>query len=126
MSNPQTSPLGSIAWHDLTVPNADAVRAFYEGVVGWKSAGQSMGEYEDFNMIAGSGETVAGVCHARGENADLPPQWLMYILVADVAESASRCESLGGHVVVPLRPSGAGKVCVIRDPAGAVCALYQE
>jgi predicted enzyme related to lactoylglutathione lyase len=72
------------------------------------------------------GESVAGICHARGTNADIPPQWLIYIIVADVAASAARCVDLGGQVLVAPRPLSGGTFCVIRDPAGAICALFQS
>jgi uncharacterized protein len=118
---------GTIIWRDLTVENADAVRAFYEGVVGWQSRPEEMGGYSDYHMLVpGSEESVAGICHARGCNADLPAQWLIYIRVEDVEQSAARCRELGGEVVVAPRTMGGDGICVIRDPAGAVCALYQS
>src|SRR5438128_803527 len=46
-----------------------------------------MGGYSDFTMSPpGGGAIVAGVCHARGHNADLPPQWLIYVTVAAVLD----------------------------------------
>jgi predicted enzyme related to lactoylglutathione lyase len=122
-----SSAVGSIGWHDLTVANADQVRDFYSAVVGWKSQPVGMGGYNDYCMNSpDNGETAAGVCHARGANADMPAQWLIYINVADVAKSAEKCCELGGQIVVPIRSMGGGLCCVIRDPAGAVCALFQQ
>lgn len=119
--------VGSIGWHDLTVPNAAAIRDFYAAVVGWKIEPVDMGGYDDFTLIApASGDAVGGVCHARGANKDIPPQWLMYVIVADVDASAKACTKLGGSLVVPVRPLMGGRFCVIRDPAGAVCALFQS
>jgi predicted enzyme related to lactoylglutathione lyase len=104
MSSPDRPKIGSIAWRDLTVPNAEQVCEFYKGVVGWDSSVQDMGGYNDFNMnLPASGETVAGICHTRGPNADLPPQWLVYIVVEDVDRSAAKCKELGGEVVVTAR-----------------------
>jgi predicted enzyme related to lactoylglutathione lyase len=117
--------VGSIGWHDLTVENAEQVRDFYEQVVGWTSSPVDMKGYSDFNMVTPSGQAVAGVCHARGSNADLPPQWLLYFVVEDVGKSASTCEEQGGRVLIAPRPLAGGRFCVIKDPAGAVCALYQ-
>jgi len=126
MSTTDAPKVGEILWRDLTVKNATQVRDFYQQVVGWTSTGQSMGEYDDFNMISPtSGQTVAGVCHARGVNADVPPQWLMYVIVEDVDASARKCTELGGKVIAGPRMMGGGRFCVIQDPAGAVCALYR-
>ena len=124
MSKPE---IGSIGWVDLTVPNAVEVRDFYAQVVGWKPQGLDMGGYEDFVMAApGSGEGKAGVCHARGGNAGLPPVWLVYLVVEDLDASAARCVELGGKILAPARAAGpSGRFCVIQDPAGAVAALFQ-
>lgn len=116
---------GTIAWHDLTVPDANAVRDFYAAVAGWKPEPVDMGGYSDFNMIPlGGGPPAAGVCWRRGVNSDLPVQWLMYIVVPDVDAAAVTCRQHGGEVIVGARDMGPGRFCVIRDPAGAVCALY--
>ena len=118
---------GTIGWIDLTVDDAIAVRDFYREVVGWQSESVDMGGYSDFNMMSPeTGESVAGICHARGSNATLPPYWLIYVVVPDVDESISRCKDLGGEVVLEPRSMGGDRYGVIRDPAGAVCALYQE
>lgn len=124
MSNPSEVP-GAIAWRDLTVPDATTVRDFYGAVVGWEFTSQDMGDYQDFSVLVPStGETIAGICHARGENARIPAQWLMYVLVPDVDASAARCVERGGSLVDGPRDMGGSRFCVIRDPAGAVCALY--
>ena len=115
---------GLIAWHDLTVDDAATVRDFYQAVVGWEPEPVSMGDYDDYNMNrAGSGETVAGICHARGSNSALPPQWLIYVRVDDVEAAAARCVASGGCVIDAPRKLGAERMCVIADPAGAVMAL---
>lgn len=117
---------GTIGWHDLTVPNAVEVRDFYEAVVGWRSQAVDMDGYEDFGMAAGSdGTPVAGVCHARGVNSGLPAQWLIYIHVTDLEASLSECRRRGGAVVVGPKELAGGQFAVIRDPAGAVAALFQ-
>jgi predicted enzyme related to lactoylglutathione lyase len=125
MPAPEEPLIGAIAWTDLTVKNAEAIRDFYSKVIGWQVTNVSMGQYDDFCMtVPSTGDTVAGVCHARGVNADLPAQWLIYITVEDVDKSAARCLELGGKVIAGPRGSGQqGRYCVIEDPAGAVAAL---
>jgi predicted enzyme related to lactoylglutathione lyase len=115
---------GEISWTDLTVEQAEEMRDFYQAVVGWTPEALSMGTYSDFVMNA-NGTGTAGICHARGSNADLPPVWLIYITVDDLDHSLDECERLGGSLVVAPRSYGGGRYCVIKDPAGAICALYQ-
>lgn len=122
-----TNDVGRIGWVDLTVDDAESVRDFYQAVVGWKSEGLDMGGYQDYCMLPEEGGPVAGVCHARGTNAGIPPQWLMYITVASLDESLASCLQLGGQVVRGARGlGGQGRFAIVRDPAGAVCALFEK
>lgn len=134
MTTPSTQPsapaaappaIGTIAWTDLTVPDADRVRDFYQAVVGWAATPLDMGGYADYVMqMPGAGAPAAGICHARGSNAGLPPQWIPYITVADLERSIDACTKRGGRVLAGPRPAGPGsRFCVIEDPAGAVAAL---
>ncbi len=110
----------------MTTADAPGVRDFYKAVVGWDSEEVAMDGYADYMMKPpGGGEGVAGICHARGSNAELPPGWLIYIVVDDVEKSAAACSGLGGKVLVKPRGLAGGRFCVIEDPAGSVAALYQ-
>jgi uncharacterized protein len=136
MSQTQMQPavkLGTVTWVDLTVADAPAVRDFYEAVVGWTPREVDMGDYADFEMLPpdNASETdsaptskpkaAAGICHARGGNAKLPPQWLMYVPVNDLERSLYMCEHLGGKIVHRL----SAHYVLIQDPAGAVMIIYQ-
>jgi predicted enzyme related to lactoylglutathione lyase len=126
MAQPTRPAIGSIAWRDLTVTDAEGVRDFYADVVGWTAEPVGMAGYDDYNMHPpGTAEPTAGICHARGSNADVPAQWLMYVVVADLDKSLAACERLGGSVNGPPRRLAGGRFAVITDPAGAVCGLYQ-
>ena len=116
---------GQITWNDLTVPDAKPIRNFYEAVIGWKASPVSMGDYSDYSMLDSAGNVVAGVCHARRENADIPPCWLMYVTVKDLDNCVMKCNESGGTVVDGPRMTGGARIAVIKDPAGAVLALYE-
>jgi len=122
-----TAVIGAIMWTDLTVPDADGVRDFYAAVTGWVPQPLSMGDYSDYIMTAPeTGAPVAGVCHARGTNAELPPVWVVYIAVADLDASLEACRARGGTVIAGPKGAGGGaRYAIIRDPAGAVAALHQ-
>ena len=121
------SEVGAIGWVDLTVVDATGLRDFYQAVTGWAPQAVSMGEYDDYCMARpGDGEVVAGICHARGRNASIPPQWVVYIGVRDLDASMAACTARGGSVLGPVRTMGADtRYCLIQDPAGAVAGLAE-
>lgn len=123
----ETRPVpGRIGWVDLTVPNAGALLDFYSDVTGWSPAPVSMGYYSDYCMNAADGKSVAGVCHARGDNATLPAGWMVDIVMADLAAAVERCQARGGEVLSAPRSIGDSRLCVIQDPAGVIAALYES
>lgn len=118
--------VGSVTWMDLTVPDAPRIKDFYSRVVGWGDTPIEPVTENGWCMLpAGSDKPVAGICYAQGEIANFPRQWLIYITVDNIEESARQCVELGGKILIPVRAMGGGKICVFQDPAGAVAALYE-
>ena len=120
--------VGHIAWLDLTVSDAPMTRDFYREVVGWSVQEVEMSDagerYADYSLCTPDETAVAGVCHARGVNRAIPPVWLIYLPVGDLAESLRRVRDGGGEVVDTRRGTDGEYVCaVIRDPVGAYFAL---
>jgi predicted enzyme related to lactoylglutathione lyase len=125
MSDQRTKP-GTVNWFDLTVANAEPIRDFYKSVIGWETSPVDMGGYNDFCMHPEKdGVPIAGICNARGNNAGMPAQWIMYITVANLDESMKRVAELGGKVINGPRNMGKNRYCIIEDPAGAVCGLFE-
>ncbi len=128
MSETNPPDVGTLAGFDLTVDDAPTIRDFYASVIGWDVETLDVEDHQDYVMKApGSGTWVAGVCHRLGPNADLPPQWIVYVYVADLGASIHRCVEAGGKVLAdPKGSHDNGRYCVIEDPAGAVLALMQR
>jgi predicted enzyme related to lactoylglutathione lyase len=127
-SREAAAPVGRISWLDLTVSDASATRDFYRQVVDWSVQDIEMedgsGRYADYNMLGGDGNPVAGVCHARGVNLGLPPTWMIYLPVGDLAESLRRVQEGGGKVIKETRGTdGEYAYAAIQDPVGACLAL---
>lgn len=123
-----TDRVGRIAWLDLTVADADATRDFYTEVVGWSVHNVEMKDgaevYADYGMLRENGNATGGVCHARGANAGLPPVWMIYLPVGDMAESLRIVEEEGGRVIRSVQGADGGYVyAAIQDPVGAYFAL---
>ena len=82
------------------------------------------GRYADYNLFGDDGNPVAGVCHARGVNLGLPPIWMIYLPVGDLAESLRRVREEGGEIIKATRGSdGEYADAVVQDPVGACLAL---
>lgn len=125
--DPEAS-VGRISWLDLTVADASATRDFYREVVGWsvqdvptEDAGES---YTDYRMLIADGSPAAGVHHERGINQGLPPIWMIYVPVGDLAESLRRVREGGGKIIKETRGTDGEYACaVIQDPVGAWLGL---
>jgi predicted enzyme related to lactoylglutathione lyase len=117
---------GHVGWIDLTVPNAEEVRDFYAAVAHWSWAPIEMPDRTDYGMTAGN-EPVGGICHAVGDIATLPPQWLIYINVPDLDAAVSEATARGGSIIAgPRGVEPDMRFAVLRDPAGAPFALIEQ
>jgi len=121
---------GHISWISLTVSDASATRDFYRQVVDWSARDVEMedddGVYTDYDLFDVDGNPAAGISHARGVNVGLPPNWLIYIPVGDLAESLRRVQDGGGTIINSTRQSDGGYTdAVVQDPVGACLALVQ-
>jgi uncharacterized protein len=122
------APVGRISWLNLTVSDASATRDFYRQVVEWSVQDVEMedaGErYADYCMLGDDGTPVAAVCHARGVNLGLPPVWMIYLPVGDLAESLRRVQEEGGKIIKATRGNdGEYAHAAVQDPVGAYLAL---
>ena len=82
------------------------------------------GRYADYNMLGVDGNPAAGVCHARGVNLGLPPIWILYLPVGDLAESLRRVRAGGGKLIKEATGADGGYAyAVIQDPVGPCLAL---
>jgi len=123
----ENTDIGKPLWVDLAVPNAKQVKDFYTKAIGWKVTEQSMGNYDDFNMNSPiDGETLAGICHSKSMNQDLPPVWMVYFCVEDLNEKNEFIKKSNGKILKgPVEIGSMGRYIVIKDPAGAYCALWK-
>jgi hypothetical protein len=56
----------------------------------------------------------------------MPAQWLPYVIVENVDDSAAKVAGLGGKVMAPpFDIPTVGRIAVILDPQGASIGLFQ-
>ena len=84
-------------------------------------------DYVDYVMKDSEGNWVGGICHARGVNNNIPPQWIVYIHVANIKDSVEKCKKLGGKVIKEATDSKGNYIyAMLQDPEGAVIAVTHE
>lgn len=116
-------PDGTPCWVDVSVPDIDAARLFYEGLFGWSMQGGEP-EYGGYLNCAKNGRLAAGISPKM--IPDAPTAWLIHFATSDVDASAERVAGNGGQVMVgPLDVGDLGRMAVCSDPSGAAFSLWQ-
>ncbi len=115
-------PAGAPCWSDLTVPDPDAARAFYQPITGWTYF-VGAPEHGGYCVNKADGAPGSGIALAReGEAA----QWNLYLASEDVDATAAAIAAAGGTVVhEPWQNGPFGRSLVARDPSGAVFTVWQ-
>jgi uncharacterized protein len=111
---------GALVWNELQSPDLEASISFYGQLFGWDLQ-DAPGMNERYVAIR-NGEINNGGMRAAGPNQ--PPSWLVYFGVEDIDTAVARVQELGGGVLVPPTDIQIAKFAVVRDPQGAVFALY--
>jgi hypothetical protein len=116
---------GTMCWADLSTPDPDAAKAFYEATFGWKIF---PGEHDTsgYLHIENGGQMIGGVPPAHHRDSKTPPHWMLYFLVTDTDAATAKAKQLGARTYVePMTMEGVGRWSIVADPAGAVFALFQ-
>jgi predicted enzyme related to lactoylglutathione lyase len=114
----QPRGVGHISWLTLVVSDVSTACRFYEQVVGWSTASADVDG--GFEMRRPDGVSAAEICHAGGDNAGIPPVWLLRLPVDDFEESLRLVREGGGEIIKGSTDTGHA---VIRDPVGVCIAL---
>ncbi len=114
----QPHGVGHIAWLTLVVADVSMACRFYEQVVGYSTGSAEVDG--GFEMRRPDGVSAAEICHAGGDNAGIPPVWLLSLPVDDLEESLRLVRKGGGEIIKGSTDAGRA---VIRDPVGVYIAL---
>jgi predicted enzyme related to lactoylglutathione lyase len=77
-------------------------------------------------MISNKGEGIGGMMAITPEQGDAKPAWTVYVSVRDVDATAQQCESMGGEIVIPAHDIPVGRWAMLKDPTGAMFAIYKS
>lgn len=113
----------TLVWNELQTKDVAAAQSFYVDVFGWTT---QLDEKSNYVMFAQDGRVQAGLMEIAESWGDVPPNWAVYFLVSDLADTVNKAQALGGSVMVPPTPAGdMGSFAVIGDPQGGAFTVMQ-
>ena len=112
---------GALTWNELACSDMDAAERFYSDLFGW-----TITPLEDMPMPYSAIKTTAESTNGgmRPVMDGEPPNWLVYFGADDIERSLANLRELGGGTLTGAMDIGVGKIAIVRDPQGAVFALY--
>jgi predicted enzyme related to lactoylglutathione lyase len=114
---------------DTAQPDPDAAIGFYRELFGWEFVGPGPmpGEPPGRYFVARlRGRDVAGVSSLPPNGEKSVPVWNTYVCVDSADQAAAKASDAGGAVVVaPFDAPPAGRMAVLRDPAGSVFCAWE-
>ena len=123
---PATKPdhaAGGFIWYELMTPDPGAAKAFYDAVVGWRIASNTVAPGLEYRMIGRSdGGNAGGVLTLDPAMAEkgARPCWLGYVAVNDVDATLAKATAAGATVLMAgWDQPGVGRLAMIADPQGA-------
>jgi predicted enzyme related to lactoylglutathione lyase len=118
---------GGFIWYELMTPDHAAAKSFYDKVVGWNIASDSVAPGMEYRMIGRSdGGNAGGVLTLTDEMQDggARPIWIGYLHANDVDARVEAIKADGGTVMMePWDQPGVGRLAMVTDPSGAVFYL---
>ena len=119
-----TAPaVGRITWHELLSDAPAEAAEFYRTVAGYerRTVDRRGGEYR---MLSHAGVDRLGILANPTETWD--PVWLTHFGVEDAASAATKAETLGARILVPVSPElREGTTAVLQDPTGAIFVISE-
>jgi len=117
---------GMFGWNELITSDVEAAKTFYAAMFGWESETNNMEPGWDYTLFKKGETMVGGMIGISPEMGPIPPHWLSYVLSEDITADVAKAEAAGGSVIKgAMDVPNVGTLAIIRDPQGAVFALWQ-
>jgi hypothetical protein len=113
-----------LAWADVTSFDLEADAAFHAALFGWEREDLSLPDAPGYSYFRAGGEVVAAIDPVPAEKG--PPQWTVFVEVADLEAALGTIEAHGGTRVLAHPILDHGLLGLARDPAGAEFGLWQS
>src|SRR3954468_19127273 len=128
MSEVTKHEAGTPSWADLGTTDAEAAVGFYSALFGWEAENTPAGPAGTYVLCRREGKDVVGLYEQNEamRSRGVPPLWLIYISVDDIAAATRAVEEAGGTVhAQPFDIADAGRMSLVQDPTGAMFGLWE-
>lgn len=114
----RVNDIGCMVWNELATPDVGRAGSFYAELLGWNVEADATG-YATIRM----GDGINGGMRPL-QDAE-PPNWLLYFTVPSADAAVAHVRESGGTVLTGPVDATVGRIAVVRDPQGAMFALYE-
>jgi predicted enzyme related to lactoylglutathione lyase len=109
---------GCMVWNELATTDIERAGAFYRDLLGWDAEADATG-YATIRL----GDGINGGMRPLRDGE--PPNWLLYFTVPSADDAVTHVRASGGEVLAGPVAVTVGRIAVVRDPQGAMFALYE-
>ncbi|MBC8127940.1 MAG: VOC family protein [Gloeobacteraceae cyanobacterium ES-bin-144] len=126
MSENTAPQVGIFGWNELITSDVEAAKKFYCEMFGWEWETKTMAPGWDYTLFKKGETMVAGMFGITPEMGPIPPHWLSYVMSADIEADVEKAKAAGGSILKEATEvPNTGVFAIIRDPQGAVFALWK-
>ena len=128
MPNVDQHAPGAFCWIELGTSDQNAAKHFYTTLFGWTVQDFPMGPSDFYSIFQLNGRDAGAAYTLRPDQQaqGVPPHWMIYLAAESADESAKRAAELGGTVLAePFDVYDSGRMAVLKDPTGAVFAVWE-
>lgn len=120
-------PRGRFCWYELMTTDPRTAEEFYAAVAGWGTE-EWQGSDPPYTLWKNGPTALGGLMELPEEAAaaGVPPHWIAYVSTPDFDASLQEARATGAELVWgPRSLPGVGRFAGVRDPQGAMFALYE-
>ncbi|WP_146345492.1 VOC family protein [Falsiphaeobacter marinintestinus] len=111
----ETAKNNTWIWADLITSNTSGAKRFYKSVAGFETR-QDQSSGQAYTIFTRNGEDRGGLVWAS--KSQIEPNWLPFILVADLNATIEKSNALGGRLL-----ARDGGTAILIDPTGAAVGV---
>jgi uncharacterized protein len=117
----------TLCWADLNTTDPERAARFYSEIFDWQVS-KAASDPSGYLHIKNGEHFIGGMPPGdRAGAADMPPHWMLYFALADVAGGVANVSQAGGKVMMSATAiPNVGTMAVVADPQGAVFALFRS